>query len=603
MSDANPRRSVLVPVCASVLAVTGYAAALVSRHAIDVAAARRLLPRWDLAAHLAFGWTDAFYLKTLQWHRLLWDLWLQGYWPPGPSLFQLPFYLVLGGDMTSGLRSSLGAFVLTVLAGTVILCLQWNRAAWLPAALFLLFVLRSPFYLAYASVAMTEMLGALAQLVVLACHARYEQQRSPAAARLFAIALTLLFFTKYNYFIMLAVPLLAHEYLRRTAAWGLHQRAREAWHYARRWLGTWTGALLAAYLLAVLVVTMTGGFSFSVFGQRVGVRSIGNSGYVALYLLLGRVWFLHRRGRIDWSRITSSDARIGPLLWWFALPVIVWLASPFPNHMKDIANLVINAPMGAASATDGLLSYGAAVRADYFADLWLLVLAVAGFVVAALRFQRQPPVVQLLILAALIQTAMVLSHQTRFARFLAFPVLLVWLTSASEIGTWVWRRSSLVAGMAATVVMFAALLGARDVVSGEPFRRLAFENYIDSPALADAFAAIRGETGPSGRVAVLGRSDALSPGLFTWQLGPPAGLASFPLEVLRDRDVESLGDITHVVLIAPDASDGASPEITADFPRHLERLQRWLDAGTVAPARELPVDDLHLTLRLYARTK
>jgi lysylphosphatidylglycerol synthetase-like protein (DUF2156 family) len=177
---------VLIPVCTSALAVSGYVATLVSRQAIDVVVARRLLPRWDLAAHLAFGWVDAFYLKTLQWHRLLWDLWLQGYWPPGPSLFLMPFYLVLGGDMASGLRSSLVAFILMVLAGTALLCLQWSRAAWLPAALFLLFVMRSPFYLAYSSVAMTEMLGALAQLFVLVCHARYEQQRSHSAARLFA---------------------------------------------------------------------------------------------------------------------------------------------------------------------------------------------------------------------------------------------------------------------------------------------------------------------------------------------------------------------------------------------------------------------------------
>jgi len=603
MSANDIRRSVLVPVCTSALAVSGYVATLVSRQAIDDVVARRLLPRWDLAAHLAFGWVDAFYLKTLQWHRLLWDLWLQGYWPPGPSLFQMPFYLVLGGDMASGLRSSLVAFILTVLAGTALLCLQWSRAAWLPTALFLLFVMRSPFYLAYSSVAMTEMLGALAQLFVLVCHARYEQQRSPSAARLFAVSLTVLFFTKYNYFIMLAVPLLVYEYLRHTAAWRFRDRGEEAWRSARQWLATPTGALLAAYLLTVLAVTITGGFSFSLFGRRVGVTSIGNSGYVALYLLLGRVWFLHRRGRIDWPGLFAFDPRVRPLLLWFVLPVTVWLASPFPNHMKDIANLVINSPMGAASATEGLLSYGAAVRADYFSDIWLLAAAVAGFALAALRFRAQPPLVQLLILAALVQTAMVLAHQTRFARFLAFPILLVWLTSASEIGTWVWRRSRLAAAIATPVVMLVALAGARDVVAGESFRRLAFENYLDSPALADALASIRAETGPSDRIAILGRSDALSPGLFTWQLGPPAGEASFPLEILRERDVDLIGDTTHVVLIAPTSTELASPEITVDFPRNVARLQRWLDAGTFELARELPVDDLHVTLRLYRRAE
>jgi hypothetical protein len=227
---------------------------------------------------------------------------------------------------------------------------------------------------------------------------------------------------------------------------------------------------------------------------------------------------------------------------------------------------------------------------------------VAGFALAALRFRAQPPLVQLLILAVLMQTAMVLAHQTRFARFLAFPILLVWLTSASEIGTWVWRRSALVAAIATPVVMLVALVGARDVVAGEPFRRLAFENYLDSPALADALASIRADTGPSDRIALLGRSDALSPGLFSCSSGLPAGEA-VPLEILRERDVDLIGDTTHVVLIAPTSTELASPEITRDFPRNVARLQRWLDAGTFALARELPVDDLHVTLRLYRRAE
>src|SRR6476660_5717599 len=89
-----------------------YVARLISQHSIDLVQSRRLLPRWDLAAHLVNGWTDYYLLKTLQLHRLAADIWQQGLWPPVHSLYQVPFYLALGGGLAAGLQSSLAAFVL-----------------------------------------------------------------------------------------------------------------------------------------------------------------------------------------------------------------------------------------------------------------------------------------------------------------------------------------------------------------------------------------------------------------------------------------------------------------------------------------------------------
>ncbi|MCR4375893.1 MAG: hypothetical protein NUW22_13700, partial [Acidobacteria bacterium] len=175
-----------------------YAAAVVAPHTIAIVRARHLLPRWDLAAHLGHGWLDYHYLVTGQLHRFLWELWLQGYWPPIPSLFQLPFYLLMGGDMTSGLSSSLAAFVLVGVTGTAILWRQWGAVSLLPASVFLALLVSSPFLLAYASVTMTETIGALAQLLVVYAYVRYCLEHTPSSARLFAISLSVLFFTKYN---------------------------------------------------------------------------------------------------------------------------------------------------------------------------------------------------------------------------------------------------------------------------------------------------------------------------------------------------------------------------------------------------------------------
>ncbi len=106
--------------------ILSYVALLVDERTIAIASARRLLARWDLATHLGHGWMDYHLLVTGQIPRLLWDPWLQGYWPPVLSIYQVPFYVVLGGGMASGLRSTLVAFVLIGLTDVAMMWRQWR---------------------------------------------------------------------------------------------------------------------------------------------------------------------------------------------------------------------------------------------------------------------------------------------------------------------------------------------------------------------------------------------------------------------------------------------------------------------------------------------
>ncbi len=60
-----------------------------------------------------------------------------------------------------------------------------------------------------ARVAMSEMVQAF-QVIVLVCYGALRATRDAVATRWLAVSLSLLFFTKYNYFILLAVPLVCH---------------------------------------------------------------------------------------------------------------------------------------------------------------------------------------------------------------------------------------------------------------------------------------------------------------------------------------------------------------------------------------------------------
>jgi len=588
----------LITVATAAPALVMYVAA---QQTITVVRARHLLPRWDLATHLGHGWLDYHLLVTGQIHRLLWDLWLQGYWPPGLSIYQMPFYLMLGGDMTSGLWSSPVAFVLLAVTGSVLLWRQWSYGALLPAGLFLALLMSSPYLLAYATVTMTETLGSLAQLLVLLCYQNYRQNPGSRTARLFAVSLTVLFFIKYNYFVLLAAPLVLHGWLERTYGWSALRRLTGVALWTRRILSSSAGAFLGLYMAGLLIIVGTGGFEFHLLGNRVSMRSIGNSGHVVLYILLARLWYLHRRGRIDWVRLTSADPRIRPLLLWFAVPVTIWLAAPYPNHIRDVASLVINRPLGEAIEA-GLATYLDALRYDYFYSEWILIFVATAFTLAAVRYRRQPPLMQCLILAIGLQFTAIALHQTRSPRFLLLTVVLLCLAAASEVARWLSRSGPrrLAAGLLAPIVLASGVVAARDVVTGERFRAVAFGNYTESETLRLALAAIRGELNVGDRLLIVGQSDALSPALFRWELGPPSGAPDFPFPLGGTGRLEP-ALATKVLLIVALDSGFAPINVASLNPARLREIREVIDRGDLRLLCNIPLADLHVALRLYGR--
>jgi hypothetical protein len=591
--------AVLLTIAAAALA---YVAHVVAQRTIDVVRIRRLMPRWDLATHLGHGWLDYHLLATGRIVHLLWDLWLQGYWPPMLSVYQVPFYLVLGGGITAGLWSGLVAFILTGLTGSVVIWRQRKDDAALPASLFLALLMSSPFLLAYASVPMTEMLGALTQLLVLLAYVHYRRESTPRAARLFAASLTVLFFTKYNYFFLLVVPLVLHEWLERTSGWDARRRLTMVWRWTRRILSTPAGALLSLYVAALLIISRTGGFEFRLLGRRIAVHTIGNTGHVVLYLLLGWVWYLHRRGRIDWARLTSADPRVSPLLRWFVVPVTIWLASPYPNHIRDFANLVLNRPLGESGVGAGVATYVDVLRTTYFYNQWILASVVAAFSVAMVRYRHQPPLMQWLILAVPLQFAVIAIHQTRFPRFLLLTVVLLCLVAASEVGQWFSGsgRRRAAAGLLAPLVLVSGVATAREVMTEDRFRAVAFENYTDNEALRAALDSIRAELTAADRLAIVGQGNWLSPALFRWELGPPSGLPCFPFEVGGARGTD-LTLATRVLLIAPLGSDVAPLDVTSYYLAQRRAVMERVERGDLVLRREVPLPEMHVGLRLYDR--
>jgi hypothetical protein len=597
------RRVAFIALLTIAAAVLLYIAVLVDRHTVRIVVAQRLLPRWDLATHLDHGWQDYHLLVTGQIHRLLWDLWLQGYWPPVLSIYQIPFYLSLGGTIEPGLRSAIAAFVLTGILGCALMWRQWREAAALPAAIFLALIVSSPYLLAYASVTMTEIVGAAAQILVLVTYVAYRQRSTRSAARAFAVSLTVLFFTKYNYFFLLIAPLVIYECLERSSRSNGTAKSDDLRRWTRAALSSPTAWVLAVYFAGLLIVMRTGGFDFHILGKRVSVHTVGNSGHVVLYALLARLGYLHRNRRLAWDRLFAADPRVHPLLLWFAVPVTIWLASPYPNHIRDFFNLVVNRPLGESTIGGGTAVYVDALRHQYFYSEWVLIAVIGTFAIAALAYRHQPPLMRWLMFAIPMQFAVIAIHQTRFPRFLVLTVVLLCLAAASELGRWfAGSARRRLAGLAiAPAVLGVGVVAAKTAVTEERFRTVAFENYTDNRTLRDALDSIRARLKPEDRLAIVGQSNELSPALFRWELGPPSGVPCSPFEVGGARGTD-LRLATRVLLLTPSGSEPAILDITSSYLAQRQAVLDAVERGELSLAFETPVPDRHLSIRLYERT-
>jgi hypothetical protein len=283
------------------------------------------------------------------------------------------------------------------------------------------------------------------------------------------------------------------------------------------------------------------------------------------------------------------------------LPITIWLASPYPNHIRDFANLVINRPLGQSSLEAGVVTYVDTLREAYFFSPWVLIAVVVAFLTAAVSHRRQRPVIQWLVLAIPLQFAAIAIHQTRFPRFLVLTVVLLCVVAASEVGRWFdSRRLRVAAAFVAVVMLLCGVVAARRVVAEPRFRDIAFENYTDDEAIRTALDSIRADLTPGDRLAIVGQSNELSPALLRWQLGPPSGVACFPFEIggAQGRDLRLA---TKVLLITAIGATQSSLDETSFYLAQRQAVLEEVTRGELTLRREFPIEDRHISFRLYDR--
>jgi hypothetical protein len=345
------------------------------------------------------------------------------------------------------------------------------------------FAAGSPLYAGFGSMPMLEIFGAVLTAWAAALYLKN--------SRWFPLSLTLLFFMKYNYFLYLALPILA------LSAWD-YKKTRTAKNIVQQI--TPFGWFVIAYAFVLALIVVTGGFKIG----KLSVRGIANPLYALLLIILIR-GFVKGQHRTAWRSIRGSGWE------WFAVPVLIWLLIPVPNRIHTLVNFAVNAPLGGQrpGEIEYYTFYFKALPA-YFSTWWLALICGMLAILAAVM-QRSRRVLFLVLLFGLAFVLMT-ANQNKQERFLFTFVFALWMLAAVAVAA-----MPRIVRIAAALILCAGCLYYYDISKlhetvAWPFIPLTAENAVREVAV---------EAAQTQSVVVLGAQNDMSPALIayhTWKL-------------------------------------------------------------------------------------
>ncbi len=264
--------------------------------------------------------------------------------------------------------------------------------------------------------------------------------------------------------------------------------------------------------LAMAILIKVGGFEFYILNQKVYIGDIGGSGHIVLYILLWHLWKSYNKRKEYWKYILNMDYRIRPLVYFFGIPVLIWFAIPYPNHINDFFKFIINRKTENIGFLEGIYYYYNALKNDYFYNDSLFIISIITYFISIMRYKYQEDCKRWLILTSLLQLLMVISHHQ--------------------------------------FVLYCGITFSKNVMQDSRFNKFAFAQYTDNNQINDSFKWIKNSINEKDSIAILGKSNTLSPSLFFWNLGPPKGYLYY-IGTVNPKQYSLLKKAKYIAIIAP----------------------------------------------------
>ena len=306
-----------------------------------------------------------------------------------------------------------------------------------------LFVLASPAHQAFGTDIMLESLGACLSLAVLYTCLVAVQERAPWSGRCLGLALSALFFHKYNYWLLVVLGLAVAALMadpRRSLHVVFAFLTRFTW---RSWLKAQLRHPLTYVLVPVLafliIAFCRGGGTLEIAGHRISMNAPHNVVHIAFCLLLLRLWpWWWRSGRFQ---VRDLDPPARQIVSWHLWPVIVWFL--WPQRLGYFL-WYLTRDHGQEATPPGLSSgptyYWHSLGTDYHQGTWALLLAVALFGIAALSWRKLRPGGVVVLWFVLVAAALTFHHPSHRSRFLHSWVAAGWVAAGIGLAQIIYNR-------------------------------------------------------------------------------------------------------------------------------------------------------------------
>lgn len=434
----------------------------------------------DRNAHYLLGLSFALDIRHGDLLHFVRDVHAARVWAPLHALVVGSVLAIVGPDYRLAVLPNLAGWVGTAVFGFLVARRAVSRGGNLAGFAAALFILASPAHRAFATDIMLESLGACLSLAALYASLRVAQQRSAASGRALGLALTLLFFQKYNYWLLIVLALAVATCAANPR--GCRRYAADMFRVvsARAWLRAQLRHPLTYILLPVamlLAYSYSIGGSIQIAGRRIVLDAPYNLVHIAFILVLLRVlpWWLNR-GRL---LVRELDPPIAPLIAWHVYPLCAWFL--WPQRLGYFLWYLLR-DHGQEQAPDGLSSglayYWQHLATDYHLGKASLMVAAVLAGVAVVSWRRLRPggvaVLALLIVAA----ALTFEHPTHRSRFVHSWIAVGWVAAGIGLAQLIYgqaaRRPLVGHALAAVALICLAglqwpgMLAANDAPEGGP---------------------------------------------------------------------------------------------------------------------------------------
>ncbi|MEO8271842.1 MAG: glycosyltransferase family 39 protein, partial [Aureliella sp.] len=388
----------------------------------------------DRNAHFLTALKIATDVQTADLPSLLLDVEKIRTWPPLHAIVIGVFAAVAGKDYRLAVLPNVfcwgsGAVFIYLLSVELT-----KRRSAIAGVVALGFYLGSASHRVFATDFMLESMGATLTLSSLYFYVKTQQAQKYTIA--FAISLSLLFFTKYNYWLLVALAIAMVE-IYQCKVWLPTIDYRSATTLLRSWCFE-QRRFVSNYLILSLAMAIVGGVIADRFqlwqpSEHGGARkyeNITHLAYLALLLRIGTQWKLEA-GPI----LNRQSSQLQNFFRWHVLPIAIWFALP-----KRLGYFVwYIGPFNGNNTQDQTLSksfefYWCAASDFYYASAWLLpasaCLALVGL--AGLKFLRRE--VAVVFVFAAIAILLTLNHGNQKVRFLHTCLPSIWILSGLGAG-------------------------------------------------------------------------------------------------------------------------------------------------------------------------